>query len=62
MGLTRREREVLRLLGQGLSNRDIGAALYISAKTASVHVTHILQKLNVSSRVQAAVAAHRVGD
>jgi len=62
MGLTRREREVLRLLGQGLSNRDIGAALYISAKTASVHVTHILQKLNVSSRVQAAVAAHRLGD
>jgi len=62
MGLTRREREVLRLLGQGLSNRDIGAALYISAKTASVHVTHILQKLNVSTRVQAAVAAHRLSD
>ena len=61
-GLTQREVEVLRLLGQGLSNREIGEALYISAKTASVHVTHILQKLNVSTRVQAAVAAHHLED
>ena len=59
-GLTSREVEVLRLLGEGRSNREIGEALFISAKTASVHVTHILQKLNVASRVQAAVAAHRL--
>jgi DNA-binding NarL/FixJ family response regulator len=57
LGLTQREIEVLRLLGEGMSNREIGEALYISAKTASVHVTHILQKLNVATRVQAAVAA-----
>jgi DNA-binding CsgD family transcriptional regulator len=59
-GLTPRELEVLRLLGEGRSNREIGEALFISAKTASVHVTHILQKLNVTTRVQAAVAAHRL--
>jgi DNA-binding NarL/FixJ family response regulator len=59
-GLTSRELEVLRLLGEGRSNREIGEALFISAKTASVHVTHILQKLNVTTRVQAAVAAHRL--
>ena len=59
-GLTARELEVLRLLGGGLSNREIGEALFISAKTASVHVTHIFQKLNVTTRVQAAVAAHRL--
>lgn len=61
LGLTAREIEVLRLLGDGLSNREIGDVLFISAKTASVHVTHILQKLNVSTRVQAAVAASRLG-
>jgi DNA-binding CsgD family transcriptional regulator/tetratricopeptide (TPR) repeat protein len=60
LGLTARELEVLRLLGAGLSNREIGEALFISAKTASVHVTHILQKLNVTTRVQAAVAANRL--
>jgi DNA-binding NarL/FixJ family response regulator len=59
-GLTPRELEVLRLLGEGRSNREIGEELFISAKTASVHVTHILQKLNVTTRVQAAVAAHRL--
>jgi DNA-binding CsgD family transcriptional regulator len=61
-GLTARELEVLRLLGVGLSNREIGEALFISAKTASVHVTHILQKLNVTTRVQAAIAAQRFAD
>ncbi len=59
-GLTARELEVLRLLGEGRSNREIGEQLFISAKTASVHVTHILQKLNVTTRVQAAVAAQRL--
>ncbi len=51
---------MLRLLARGLSNREIGDALYISAKTASVHVTHIFQKLNVTTRVQAAVVAQRI--
>jgi DNA-binding CsgD family transcriptional regulator/tetratricopeptide (TPR) repeat protein len=60
LGFTMREVEVLRLLAKGLSNREIGEALYISAKTASVHVTHIFQKLNVTTRVQAAVAAQRL--
>ena len=59
-GLTARELEVLRLLGEGRSNREIGEQLFISAKTASVHVTHILQKLDVTTRVQAAVAAQRL--
>ena len=59
-GFTKREVEVLRLLARGLSNREIGDALYISAKTASVHVTHIFQKLNVTTRVQAAVVAQRL--
>ena len=59
-GLTAREIEVLRLIGEGRSNREIGEALFISAKTASVHVTHILQKLNVATRVQAAIAADRL--
>ena len=58
--LTAREIEVLRLIGEGRSNREIGEALFISAKTASVHVTHILQKLNVATRVQAAIAADRL--
>ena len=58
-GLTERELAVLQLLGQGKTNREIGAELFISAKTASVHVTNILRKLKVNSRVQAAaVAAH----
>ena len=59
-GLTAREIEVLRLIGEGRSNREIGEVLFISAKTASVHVTHILQKLNVATRVQAAIAADRL--
>ena len=58
-GLTQRELAVLQLLGKGKTNAEIGAELFISAKTASVHVTNILGKLKVSSRVQAAaVAAH----
>jgi DNA-binding CsgD family transcriptional regulator len=54
VGLTPREREVLALLGNGLSNARIASTLYISEKTASVHVSNILRKLGVTSRVQAA--------
>jgi DNA-binding CsgD family transcriptional regulator/tetratricopeptide (TPR) repeat protein len=54
-GLSQREREVLALLGQGHTNRQIGEVLFISGKTASVHVTHILDKMGVSSRTEAAL-------
>ncbi|MDF5751907.1 helix-turn-helix transcriptional regulator [Spongiactinospora sp. TRM90649] len=57
--LTPREVEVLRLVAQGRSNRDIAAELFISAKTVSVHVSNILAKLGVSSRTEATAAAHR---
>lgn len=60
-GLTPREREVLRLVADGRSNREIGDELFISIKTASVHVSNILTKLGVSSRVEAAAVAHREG-
>jgi DNA-binding NarL/FixJ family response regulator len=53
--------EVLRLLAAGYSNPQIGEALYISRKTASHHVSSILTKLDVSTRVEAAGVAHRVG-
>jgi DNA-binding CsgD family transcriptional regulator len=59
--LTERELDVLRLLLEGKTNADIGAALYMSPKTASVHVTHIMQKLNATNRVQAAARAQRLG-
>jgi DNA-binding CsgD family transcriptional regulator/tetratricopeptide (TPR) repeat protein len=59
-GLTPRERDVLGLLGDGLSNRQIGRRLFISERTAAVHVGNILTKLDVPSRTRAAaVAAQR---
>ncbi|WP_277949926.1 ATP-binding protein [Bailinhaonella thermotolerans] len=58
-GLTPRELEVLRLVTEGRTNREIAEELFISAKTASVHVSNILTKLGVSTRVEAAAAAHR---
>jgi DNA-binding NarL/FixJ family response regulator len=57
--LTPRESEVLRLLTEGLSNREIAAHLYIAHSTAKVHVRHILEKLGVSNRTQAVVLAER---
>ncbi|MGW8379563.1 AAA family ATPase [Streptomyces sp. ODS28] len=60
-GLTRREREVLRLVAAGRSNRQIAEELFISPKTASVHVSGILAKLGVSGRGEAAALAHRAG-
>ena len=59
MGLSRREREVLRLVVEGRSNPDIAAALFISQKTVSNHVTNILTKLGVESRTAAATFALR---
>ena len=61
LDLTAREREVLRLVAVGRTNREIGAELYMSPKTASVHVSRILRKLNVRGRVEAAAVAHRRG-
>jgi DNA-binding CsgD family transcriptional regulator len=61
LGLTARELEVLALVAEGRSNRQVADALFISAKTASVHVSNILAKLGVASRVQAAAVAHRLG-
>jgi len=60
-GLTVRELEVLRLVAIGRSNRDIAGELFISAKTASVHVSNIMSKLGVASRVEAAALAYRLG-
>jgi DNA-binding CsgD family transcriptional regulator/tetratricopeptide (TPR) repeat protein len=60
-GLTARELAVLRLLAAGRTNAQIGAELYISAKTAGVHVSNILRKFGVSGRVQAAAIAERAG-
>ncbi len=58
-GLTPRERQVLALLAGGATNRQIGRALYMAEKTASVHVSRILSKLGVRTRTQAAAVAHR---
>jgi DNA-binding CsgD family transcriptional regulator len=60
-GLTDRELDVLRLLGQGKTNPEIAAALFISPRTAGVHVTHILRKLDATTRVQAVTIAERAG-
>ena len=60
-GLTDRELLVLRLLATGRTNRQIGAELYMSPKTASVHVSNILRKLGATNRVEAATLAERAG-
>jgi DNA-binding CsgD family transcriptional regulator len=60
-GLTSREREVLRLIVAGRSNREIGTTLFIAPKTASVHVSNILAKLGAASRTEAAAIAHDEG-
>jgi len=60
-GLTAREHEVLTLVAQGRSNREIADGLFISEKTAGVHVSNILGKLGVRGRTEAAAVAHRMG-
>ncbi|MFB4278842.1 AAA family ATPase [Nonomuraea sp. MTCD27] len=60
-GLTAREVEVLRLVAEGLTNREIAERLFIAQKTVSVHVSNILGKLSVSTRTQAAAAARQRG-
>ncbi|MDX3526403.1 AAA family ATPase [Streptomyces sp. ID05-39B] len=61
LGLTGRERDVLRLVSAGRTNRQIAETLFISPKTASVHVSNILGKLGVAGRGEAAAVAHRLG-
>jgi DNA-binding NarL/FixJ family response regulator len=60
-GLTRRELEVLRVLVDGRTNRQIAAELFISEKTAGHYVSSILGKLDVAGRLEAAAVAHGVG-
>ena len=60
-GLTPRERQVLAALARGATNREIAAELFMAEKTASVHVSRILSKLDVRSRTEAAAVAHRHG-
>jgi DNA-binding NarL/FixJ family response regulator len=60
-GITDREREVLKLVGLGMSNAEIGAALYITAGTAKTHVARLLAKLGARDRVQLVITAHEAG-
>jgi DNA-binding NarL/FixJ family response regulator len=59
--LTPREREILGLIGEGLTNRQIGQRLYLSEKTVKNHISRLLAKLGVERRIQAAVLATQVG-
>ena len=60
LGLTPREAEVLRLIARGYTNREIAETLVISVKTAGVHVSNILRKLDAPNRLEAAAIAHRI--
>ncbi|MFJ4621620.1 response regulator [Streptomyces sp. NPDC088812] len=61
-GLTAREREILALIGEGLTNRQIGRRLYLAEKTVKNHISRLLAKLGVERRVQAAVIATQAQD
>ncbi|MFF5406778.1 response regulator [Streptomyces misionensis] len=61
-GLTAREREILTLIGEGLTNRQIGQRLYLAEKTVKNHISRLLAKLGVERRVQAAVIATQAAD
>jgi DNA-binding NarL/FixJ family response regulator len=61
VAITMRERDVVALVAKGYSNKDIAAALYISERTARTHVSHLLGKLGLASRIQLAIWAHANG-
>ncbi|WP_228984875.1 response regulator transcription factor, partial [Streptomyces sp. DH12] len=61
-GLTEREREILELIGEGLTNRQIGQRLYLAEKTVKNHISRLLAKLGVERRIQAAVIATEARD
>ncbi len=61
VSLTPRESEILALVAEGRSNGEVGKQLFISTKTVSVHVSHILAKLDAASRTEAAAIARRRG-
>ncbi|CAL9344728.1 response regulator [Streptomyces sp. NPDC057838] len=61
-GLTDREREILALIGEGLTNRQIGQRLYLAEKTVKNHISRLLAKLGVERRIQAAVIATQARD
>jgi DNA-binding NarL/FixJ family response regulator len=61
-GLTEREREILLLIGEGLTNRQIGQRLYLAEKTVKNHISRLLAKLGVQRRIQAAVLATQEQD
>ena len=61
-GLTEREREILELIGEGLTNRQIGRRLYLAEKTVKNHISRLLAKLGVERRIQAAVIATEARD
>ncbi len=60
-GVTGREREVLTLVGRGMSNAEIAAHLYISTATAKAHVARLLAKVGARDRVQLVIAAYNTG-
>lgn len=61
LGLTKRELDVLRLVGQGRTNSEIAAELYVSEATVKTHINHIFSKLGARDRAQAVVLAHQLG-
>jgi DNA-binding NarL/FixJ family response regulator len=61
-GLTDREREILALIGEGLTNRQIGQRLFLAEKTVKNHISRLLAKLGVERRIQAAVIATQAQD
>jgi two-component system response regulator DevR len=61
LALTEREREVVRLIAEGLTNREIGRAMYVSESTVKFHVRNVMRKLDVHHRAEIAYAASRLG-
>lgn len=61
IGLTEREREILRTIGQGYNSREVGQLLFISKRTVDYHLANVYAKLNVTNRLHALIVAQRLG-